>query len=94
MSKKLQDQGFLPMIPQGCSASGVDSDTCRYSPHTEVRAGYERQDVPITSPTAQITDKSKKLFLKKRKNSLPAAELARNSCQSWTGGCSFQLCSA
>lgn len=94
LSKKLRDQGLFRMCPQWCSVPGVDSDTCRHSPHTGVRAGYERQDAPITSPTAEITDKSKKLFLRKRKNSLPATEPSRNSCQSWAGGCSFQLCLA
>lgn len=94
LSKKPRDQGLFRMCPQWCSVPGVDSDTCRHSPHTGVRAGYERQDAPITSPTAEITDKSKKLFLRKRKDSLPATEPSRNSCQSWAGGCSFQLCLA
>lgn len=33
-------------------------------------------------------------LLKEEKTSLPATELSRNSCQSWTGGSSSQLCLA
>lgn len=44
LSKNLRDQGLFPKCPQRCSVPGVDSDTCRYSPHTEARAGYKRQD--------------------------------------------------
>lgn len=87
LSNKLRDQGFSPMCPQRCSTPGVDSDTCRYPPHTEARAGCSKN-------SRKNRQEQKALLKEEKKNRLSVAELVRNSCQSWTGGCSFHLCSA